>query len=215
MARTSEHDGYIDWDAADVGGDLPVRTGLSRDSVLNSALHSYDMSGQCLVNWVPPTTAGELQPVVVSTDTPSFVGSFGPWPLVVRADGTTAPIVVRLGIRLTQVATGTFYAALIPERRGIAAGLFPTPRVDGPQVCFATTTQTSLLWTDPNPDFVQLGPDHIAEATVRHATLLRPAPGNRDEVRVVQAQLEVYAITDDVLAIPVLGGVYAREFVSG
>lgn len=212
-ATTSELGGFI---RGILGNHLlaedPADTGASRNAIVNNLNHLTDSCGQCLVNFVSPTTAYALPAPSTSaftrfTNLPPFLV-----PVRVRTDGSTMRLVVNLRASISAAGTATF--------RVFAR--FPTTYRGGPPdpslgyVAVAEDSTTSTTAADLGPKIIY-GTQGLVRSVIDDGFLEETdgvrADGERATAPVLMAQIEIWAKTSLITSVPRIHSFSVREYI--
>jgi hypothetical protein len=206
MTQHSEHGGFIRSPIVAAENE-PADTSFFRNVVINNAIHAYDSMTMVRVHDIVREPAGGSSwgPAGDST-TWGHAKMWGPFPLRLRADGTTCPLVVRLAARKSSGANTDYALQLMPYPSPFRTA--PTPDADDESVATATATLTTYDWLTMSRSYLVL-PRNAA----RPQPFVTPTVdgGVPTSVHVVLATLHLWSKSQDSNA--VARGVYAREYI--
>jgi hypothetical protein len=206
MTQRSEHGAFV---RAQFAGeeDGPVDTAIARNVALNNALHAYDMASSARVMDV---RAVGLQgwTHTLGGSTYRHVKTWGPFPLLVRADDTPVPLVVRVAGRGNNLGTGKIKLSLFSWPNPWPVGTTP-PELDedDPAAAHVDLATTTVGWHDL-PRALRLRSSDTRPVTLNTQALDGSGVVG---VRTALAQLSLSMVATDSLA--AVFGVYAREFM--
>ena len=208
MTIRSTFNGIIRVPTSFYGDSDPVDTANVRDGIVNNAIHTAEESGQVLVNTILPdgvtVTSGE------PTSSYHKVVTFGPFPLSLRADGSTFRIRTRvLGYSDDNTATVVFLVVLAPFLSGVGA-----IGANAGGVASGSTSSTTEAWIDMTNDYGDLLYMDAARVLSSQYPLTTPTSVGGSyytQTPAILACLHVYSVQASA-SNAVVGGVYAAEY---
>lgn len=210
MTATSSTGCYVRHADSYFADKQPVDASLYQDGLLASLVHLGDEAAQVRVAWVAKDSSSYLTPrSVASTAIWYPVVRYGPFPVSIRADGTSYEWRVRLAAYTSNVHQITFRAALTTlarEEEDVVAY--------GGNVVEAASSSGTSAWLSPTggSNTIVLSAPQVEDATTTIPSLAGVGGANVD-VEVVWCVLAVWCKTANTGSTPRLTGVYAAEYV--
>lgn len=204
MTQRSEHGGFVRSEIV-LGADSPCDVAWLRNVAINNALHAYDSMTMVRVHDVLKTGAAGWGPAG-DASTWGHAKMWGPFPLRMRADGTTCPLVVRIAGRKAAASNSDYALALMPFSSRLLYP--PPPDADDLAVSTATASSTTVAWLTMSRATVRLSAES-AQAVQFQVPIIDG--GVPTTVRVTLATLHLWTKSADS---NVTGrACYAREYI--
>lgn len=224
MSYTSVLKGRLLYDTADLtdNAGVPVGAVVARRVILNNLLHYADTFGQTRVAWSVPIntySGGNAYLRTRTTPTPVAgeyyeIGSFGPFPIQLRADGTPYRIALWATGYSSSGHSVTFRVCLSP-----AAQARETIRESADHVWSASTTSTTsgelsgaTLGDGAYTTLLALSAGRARLWATPEGTL-SDLGGSPVGVEQVLVSVCVWATSANTGSYPALTGLYAREWI--
>lgn len=197
-------------------GASPVSAVYARRVLFNNLCHYADVFGQVRAAWtngVGKTPLQSTTPTVVNT--PFFIWSTS-FPIALRADGSSYRLRVRLAGASSDNTNAVRFRAVIGAPL-VVSRLVAT--ATDSNFLTATTTSSTRAWltgasagTAAYTTMITMSAEEVADAVVSVSTPVDIAGAGRSVAQAL-VTLAVYGQTANVAATPILGGVYAAEWV--
>lgn len=196
-------------------GDDPADTAVSR-VVVNNLNHLADSCGQCLVNFVSPTTAYALPSPSTSVYTrfanlPHFLV-----PVRMRHDGSTMRLVVNLRASISAAGTASFRIFARFPSTTYTPGTVTPPDPSLGYTTAADESTTSTTGADLGPKILY-GNSPLVQSVIDGGFLEMTdgerADGEWASAPVLMALIEVWAKTSIVTSVPRLHSLSVREYI--
>lgn len=208
---SSIYDGLIRFDTSRFGNERPVDTRHAQN-LINNALHLADQAGQVRVAWA--CRGGDYATLDVSSFSANVwyrIVALGPFPIMLREDGSAYPWRVRLaGYSSVNLDTSTFRAVL-----GAPSTLAGTAR-DGTvaaNVLEVSTTSSTDAWLTPATDnVITLDASGVTAATESISTVTAAGGSTAVTVQAATVHLEVWAKTSTINSEPRVTAIYGAEY---
>lgn len=211
---TSTFKGYVRHSAGQLTDNSAFGASQARDHLVNNANHIADSAGQVLINWSMTTASTYMTPdlsagSLAAADTYYRFSPFGPFPLLVKGDGSSYQLRIRLAGYSAAAGTVTFRVVVSALAEALAARETSTAT----NAATFSTTATTNGWRDAATDnLVSLTPDDLFRTMTTLSTLDAVA-GAAVSVRVPLAYVTVYGKGSVTAAVPRLTGLYLAEYI--
>ena len=212
---TSTYKGYVRFDASSqVDNAEGVWSGIARDHLVNNANHIADEQAQVLCNWSMSTTGTYLTPTLsggalVAANTYYRVTRLGPFPLLMKASGTSYQLRGRLRFFASNAATITGRVVCCAPEDSIRVRDSSTAT----NAMTFTSTATADAWDDADTDNLMSLSVEDMILCMDSRSALAAVSGASITVPIPMPIVDIYVKSTSTTSVPRVSGFYLAEYV--
>lgn len=199
-------------------GNTPLDTGHVQEKVINNLEHLYNEHTQTRVNFVGPFIRVGSGAEPLATENPyTYAFSFGPFPLTILKDGSTAPLYVEVAASASAVGTGRVSLVLRTERYPGRLGVTAGKELGWLDVSASSVPVGWSTLATPGNSLLQIPPARIGPYGLSPTRLTGSESVPLANASMVKGYIDVYCgvISASPPSYIDIYGIVAREFYSG